>query len=94
MLLQASVETYRSYRHVAWYTLFIVLYMLVLYYQVRGLVLQLQASRMCRTAPSTQQQQQQHTQSGNHRLHYLTTKRTNNDATAKHKSFTGILAIT
>jgi hypothetical protein len=34
-LLQASVENYRNYRHVTWYTLFIVLYMLVLYFQVR-----------------------------------------------------------
>ncbi|KAF6259437.1 hypothetical protein COO60DRAFT_1688690 [Scenedesmus sp. NREL 46B-D3] len=29
----ASVENYRNYRHVTWYTLFIVLYMLVLYFQ-------------------------------------------------------------
>ncbi|WIA30648.1 hypothetical protein OEZ86_000722 [Tetradesmus obliquus] len=28
-----SVENYRNYRHVTWYTLFIVLYMLVLYFQ-------------------------------------------------------------
>jgi hypothetical protein len=34
-LLQASVDSYRNYRHVTWYTLFIVLYMLVLYFQVR-----------------------------------------------------------
>jgi hypothetical protein len=33
--LQASVENYRNYRHVTWYTLFILLYMLVLYFQVR-----------------------------------------------------------
>lgn len=32
--LQTSVENYRNYRHVTWYTLFIVLYMLVLYFQV------------------------------------------------------------
>jgi hypothetical protein len=32
--LQASVETFRRYRHVAWYTLFVAMYMLALYYQV------------------------------------------------------------
>lgn len=32
--VSASVETYRSYRHVAWYTTFVALYLLALYYQV------------------------------------------------------------
>jgi hypothetical protein len=33
-LVSASVETYRNYRGVAWYTLFIGLYLLTLYSQV------------------------------------------------------------
>lgn len=32
--VSTSVETYRNYRHVAWYTLFVALYLLVLYFQV------------------------------------------------------------
>jgi hypothetical protein len=33
--ISASVETYRNYRHVAWYTVFVAIYLLVLYFQVR-----------------------------------------------------------
>lgn len=32
--VSASVETYRNYRHVAWYTFFVAIYLLVLYFQV------------------------------------------------------------
>ncbi len=32
--VSTSVETYRNYRHVAWYTTFVALYLLVLYFQV------------------------------------------------------------
>jgi hypothetical protein len=35
----ASVETYASYRNVAWYTAFLAVYLLVLYFQVRVCVL-------------------------------------------------------
>lgn len=35
----ASVETYANYRHVAWYTAFLALYLLVLYFQVRVLIM-------------------------------------------------------
>lgn len=34
--VSASVETYRNYRHVAWYTTFVAIYLLVLYFQVHG----------------------------------------------------------
>lgn len=32
--VSASVETYANYRHVAWYTAFVAIYLLVLYFQV------------------------------------------------------------
>lgn len=38
--VSASVATYRSYRHVAWYTTFVALYLLVLYLQVCWSLLQ------------------------------------------------------
>lgn len=37
-MVQAAVEMSRKYRHVAWYSLFVAAYMVVLYLQVRTLL--------------------------------------------------------
>jgi hypothetical protein len=36
--VSASVETYRNYRRVAWYTTFVAIYLLVLYLQVSACI--------------------------------------------------------